>query len=238
MNSASWPIHAIPTCCARSWPGSQSSTAGPATSTASSEPWFAGLLDALLATRGDHVSGLLSVLYAGDEPVAAQFGLRTGNLLVGWFTAYDPRFRKYSPGLIHLKQMAEELAAAGIHAIDMGGGAKNYYKETLKTHDIFVAQGIVTGRSVLGAAHRVRNASTRWAARTVHQRPSLYHAADQILRRSGVSRRIYGRMLQVSTFRDRRFRPLRQPVHTSAGSVGRDTTNCSQVAFWTELKSR
>ena len=118
-------------------------------------PWFAALLDALLATRGDHVSGLLSVLYAGDEPVAAQFGLRTGNLLVGWFTAYDPRFRKYCPGLIHLKQLAAKLAAAGIQAIDMGGGAKNYYKETMKTHDIFVAQGIVTDRSVLGAAHRV-----------------------------------------------------------------------------------
>ena len=167
------------------------------------EPWFAALLDALLATHGDHVSGLLSVLYAGDDPVAAQFGLRTGNLLVGWFTAYNPRFRKYSPGLIHLKQLAEELPATGIQAIDMGGGAKNYYKETLKTHDIFVAQGIVTGRSVLGTAHRVRNASIRWAARTVHQRPDLYRTADQVLRRSGLSRRIYGRILSTATSRTR-----------------------------------
>ncbi len=159
------------------------------------EPWFAALLEALHATRGGHVSGLLSVLYAGDEPVAAQFGLRTGNLLVGWFTAHNPRFRKYSPGLIHLKQLAKELSATGIQAIDMGGGAKNYYKETLKTHDIFVAQGIVTGRSVLGTAHRAHNASIRWAARTVHQRPNLYRAADQVLRRSGLSRRIYGRFL-------------------------------------------
>ena len=159
------------------------------------EPWFAALLEALHATRGGHVSGLLSVLYAGDEPVAAQFGLRTGNLLVGWFTAHNPRFRKYSPGLIHLKQLAKELSATGIQAIDMGGGAKNYYKETLKTHDIFVAQGIVTGRSVLGTAHRAHNASIRWAARTVHQRPNLYRAADQVLRRSGLSRRIYGRIL-------------------------------------------
>ena len=157
-------------------------------------PWFAALLDILLATRSEHVSGLLSVLYAGDEPVAAQFGLRTGNLLVGWFTAYNHRYRKYSPGLIHLKQLAGKLAAAGIQAIDMGGGATNYYKETLKTHDIFVAQGIVTGGSVLGAAHRVHNASIRWAARTVHQRPNLHRAADQVLRRSGVSHRLYGRM--------------------------------------------
>ncbi len=158
------------------------------------QPWLGGLLDALLATRGEDVSGLLSVLYAGDQPVAAQFGLRTSNLLVGWFPAYDTRFGKYSPGLIQCMQMAEELAAAGMHAIDMGGGAKNSYKETLKSHDIFVAEGIVTGRSVLGAAHRVRSATTQSARRTVRERPSLHHAADQILRRSGVASRIYGRI--------------------------------------------
>jgi CelD/BcsL family acetyltransferase involved in cellulose biosynthesis len=158
------------------------------------QPWLVELLDALLATRSAHLSGLLSVLYAGDQPVAAQFGLRTGSLLVGWFTAYDTRFRKYSPGLIHLKQLAGELAAAGIRAIDMGGGAKNYYKETLKSGDTVVAQGIVTGRSVLGAAHRVRCALTWLGRRTVRERPSLHHAGDQILRRSGVARRIYGRI--------------------------------------------
>ena len=157
-------------------------------------PWLVGLLDALLATRGEHLSGLLSVLYAGDEPVAAQFGVRAGSVLVGWFTAFDTRFRKYSPGLIQLKQMAEELAAAGILTIEMGGGARNYYKETLKSYDSFVAQGIVTDRSVLGTAHGVRNASTRWASRTVHQRPRLHHAADQLLRRSGIAQRIYGRI--------------------------------------------
>jgi CelD/BcsL family acetyltransferase involved in cellulose biosynthesis len=156
-------------------------------------PWVVGLFDALLATSGDHASGLLSVLYAGDQPVAGQFGLRTGKLLVGWFTSYDTHFGKYSPGLIQLKQMAEELAAAGIHAIHMGKGGQSY-KETLKSRDIFVAEGIVTARSVLGAAHHVRTASTWWAARTVRQHPSLHGAADQILRRSGVTRLTYGRI--------------------------------------------
>jgi len=158
------------------------------------QPWLVELLVALLATRSAHVSGLLSVLYAGDQPVAAQFGLRTASLHVGWFTAYDIRFRKYSPGLIHLKQLAEELAGGGIRAIDMGGGAKNYYKETMKSGESLVAQGIVTGRSVLGAAHRVRSALTWLARRTVRERPILHHAGDQVLRRSGVARRIYGRI--------------------------------------------
>lgn len=158
-------------------------------------PWLVGLLDTLLATHEDHVSGVLSVLYAGDEPVAAQFGLRAEDLFVGWFTGYDPRFRRYSPGLIQLTKTAEQLAATGIQVIDMGSGAKNYYKETLKSRDTSVARGIVTGRSVLGAAHRVRNASRLWAAATIHRRPGLHHAADQMLRSTGISRRTYGRLL-------------------------------------------
>ena len=117
-------------------------------STCFERPWLVGLLDALLAVRDDHLTGLVSGLYVGDEPVAAQFGLRTGDLLVGWFTAYDARFRKYSPGLIQLKKMIQELAASGIRAIDMGGGAKNSYKETLKSHETVVARGIVTDWSV------------------------------------------------------------------------------------------
>jgi CelD/BcsL family acetyltransferase involved in cellulose biosynthesis len=157
-------------------------------------PWLVGLLDALLAIRSDQLSGLLSVLYAEDQPVAAQFGLRTGNLLVGWFTAYDIRFRKYSPGLINLKQMAEELAATGIHAIHMGRGATSY-TQTLKSNDIFVAEGVVTSRSVLGVAHRAHGAFSRWAVRTIRrQHPSLRRTADQTLRRTGVARRIYGRI--------------------------------------------
>ena len=158
------------------------------------QPWLVELLETLLATRTPDVSGLLSVLYAGDQPVAAQFGMHAGGLLVGWFTGYEASLGRYSPGLIHLMQMTGELAQRGIRVIDMGGGAKNYYKETLKSDDTFVAQGIVTGRSVFGAAHRFRSALTWSARRTVRRQPGLHHAADQILRRSGVAARIYGRI--------------------------------------------
>ena len=156
-------------------------------------PWVGDLMQALLAARGDHVRGLLSVLYAGDQPVAAQFGLRAGNLLVGWFTGYDIRFAKYSPGIIHLMQLAEQLAKVNIHAIYMGKGAKRY-TEAIKSHDVFVAEGVVTSRSILGAVHGVRGASAQWALRTVRRRPGLHRVADRLLRRSGVSRYTYGRL--------------------------------------------
>jgi CelD/BcsL family acetyltransferase involved in cellulose biosynthesis len=157
------------------------------------QPWVVTLLEALLATCSSHASGLLSILYAGDQPVAGQFGLRTGNLLVGWYTAYDLRFAKYSPGLIHLKQMAGQLAASGIDVISMGKGAVRYTKN-LKSHDMFVAEGIVTNRSVLGAAHGVQSSSTRWAVHTVRHHPRLHRVTDQMLRQTGASRWIYHRI--------------------------------------------
>lgn len=158
--------------------------------------WVVGLLEALMATRTCHASGLLSVLYAGDEPVAIQFGLRSGNLLVGWYTAYDPRFARYSPGVIHIRQMTEQLAAAGIRAISMGKGARKFTK-LLKNRDVMVAEGIVTDRSVRGTLHGLRGASVRWATQAIRRHPGVHRAADRVLRRSGASRWMYGRILAV-----------------------------------------
>ncbi len=142
-------------------------------------PWVVGLLEALHATRTAHFSGVLSAIYAGDQPVAAQFGLLSGNVYAGWFTAYDPRFAKYSPGLVKLLRVAEELAALGVHTIDLGEGAAAY-KERLKTHDIFVGSGIVTGRSMLAAAHRVSRNSVQWAGHAVFHHPRLYRATRYV----------------------------------------------------------
>jgi CelD/BcsL family acetyltransferase involved in cellulose biosynthesis len=158
------------------------------------QPWLVELLEALLATRTTQLSGMLSGLYAGDRLVAAQFGLRTEDLLVGWFTGYETSLGKYSPGLVHIKALAEEMAAAGIRTIDMGGGAKNYYKETMKSYDGFVAQGIVAGRSVLGAAHRARSTLSRTARGSVRLHPGLHSATRQVLRRSGLAHRVWGRI--------------------------------------------
>jgi CelD/BcsL family acetyltransferase involved in cellulose biosynthesis len=153
-------------------------------------PWVVELLHDLLDTRSDHMTGMLSVLYAGDQPAAAQFGLRAGNIFHGWFTAYDPRFSSYSPGLILVKKMAEGFAAAGIDMIYMGRGSSSY-KDAMKSRDVFVAEGVVTSRSVLGVAHRTRSSSTRWANVFVNAHPGLLKRARRIRR---LVRPAYGRM--------------------------------------------
>ncbi len=149
-----------------------------------SQPWIVELLDGLLGTRSARFSGLLCVLYAGDVPVAAHFGLRSGRTLAHWFPAYNARFGRYSPGLIQHLRMAEEMAAAGVHVIDLGKGAKRY-KETLKSGDIYVAEGIVTRRSPLAAANWARSAPAAWAVRQIRRHPPLFHAADAALRHYG-----------------------------------------------------
>lgn len=138
-------------------------------------PWVISLVEALLATRGRHVSGLQCALYADGQLVASQFGLRSGGLFAGWFTAYNPRFAKYSPGLIQAIRLVEALADAGVQTIEMGNGTAPY-KEMLKSRDSFVGEGIVTRASMLAAVLRTERTTTRWAARLLNNHPPLYRA--------------------------------------------------------------
>ena len=154
------------------------------------QPWVVELLHDLLETRSNHMTSMLSVLYAGDQPAAAQFGLRAGSIFHGWFTAYDPGYSSYSPGLILIKKMAEGFAAAGIDRIYMGRGSSSY-KDAMKSRDVFVAEGVATSRSVLGVAHRTRTSSSRWANGYVNRHPGLLRGARRIRR---LVRPAYGRM--------------------------------------------
>lgn len=144
-------------------------------------PWLVDLVGDLFGTHTDHFASLLSVLYAGDTPVAAHFGLRSGHVLAHCYPAYDPRFSRQSPGLIHHLQLIEHTSALGIHLIDMGRGPERY-KQTLKSGDLFVAEGMVARGRWHAGAHRARADVIRWAGPRIRQHPHLFRAVDQILR--------------------------------------------------------
>lgn len=147
-------------------------------------PWIVDLMDYLFGIHSDTFSGLLSVLYAAGVPVAAHFGLRAGPVLADWFPAYDTRFGKQSPGLIQFLRMAEETADLGVRLIDMGKGDQRH-KETLKSHDLVVAEGVVTRGQLAASAHRASSALTSQARQKIKQYPLLFRAADRLLRRFG-----------------------------------------------------
>ncbi|MET8830308.1 GNAT family N-acetyltransferase [Streptomyces sp. NPDC004610] len=148
------------------------------------QEWIIRLVQQLFHTRSAPFGGLLSVLYAGDRPVAAHFGPRTGQVLACWFPAYDPAFARYSPGLVLHLRMAEGAAAEGIAQLDLGRGQKQY-KDSLKTRDIQVSEGWVTRRHPVAVGHRARRAPVRALRNAVVTRPELFEPADRLLKRLG-----------------------------------------------------
>ena len=147
-------------------------------------PWIVDVVDHLFSTHSDQFGGLLSVLYAGGAPAAAHFGLRSGHVLAQWLPAYDTRFSRQSPGLIQHLRMAEETAALGIHLINLGRGRERY-KQTLKTHDLFVSEGMAASAPLLATAHRARISAVRWLGPRIRKHPHLFRAADRLLRHYG-----------------------------------------------------
>src|SRR5207344_2247193 len=99
-------------------------------------------VEELFDTRTASFAGTLAVVYAGDEPVAAHFGIRSGTVLSWWLPSYDVRMSRYSPGITLLLRMAEAAAADGLRQIDLGKGHKDY-KERLKSWDLPIAEGWV-----------------------------------------------------------------------------------------------
>ncbi|MEJ2862347.1 GNAT family N-acetyltransferase [Actinomycetospora flava] len=155
-------------------------------------PWIRELLESLLTTRTDTFTGTLSVLRAGDTPIAGHFGLRNGAALAGWFPAFDAGFRRYSPGLLHHLMLAEHAAADGVVEIDMGRGAKGY-KDCFRSRDLVVAEGRIVRRSPAAAVHWARREPVRRLRNRVLADPRLYRAADRVLKQAAsVHTRVVG----------------------------------------------
>jgi CelD/BcsL family acetyltransferase involved in cellulose biosynthesis len=151
-------------------------------------PWIVRLVEELCDTHRPDFAGVLSVLYAGDRPVAAHFGLRSATVLSWWFPAYDVEFSRYSPGLILLLRLAESAADAGIGQLDLGKGHEDY-KESFKSGDIAIAEGWVDRPSPAAAVRWLQRTPQRAARDFVVRHPSLRQGArrtrDQLGRLRG-----------------------------------------------------
>lgn len=108
--------------------------------------WTTELLQTIWQKSSHDYEGLLSVMYVGDRPAAIHFGLRASNVLHQWFPAYDPELKNYSPGVIHLLDMARHAADHGVERIDLGRIC--HYKSRVATHTVNVAEGSIDLRFV------------------------------------------------------------------------------------------
>ncbi|MFE9453730.1 GNAT family N-acetyltransferase [Streptomyces sp. NPDC006739] len=152
-----------------------------------SRPWIVGLVDHLFRVREDHFTGVLSVLYAGDRPVAAHFGPRSSTVLAAWFTAYDPELHYYSPGLMMHLRTAEAASRHGVTLVDLGRGDKEY-KDWLKTRELRVGEGFAARPHPVATAHRLWRGPVRALRNTVNAHPRLREPADRFLKTVGTLR--------------------------------------------------
>ncbi|MEL3945557.1 GNAT family N-acetyltransferase [Streptomyces sp. LNU-CPARS28] len=151
------------------------------------KPWIVDLVNHLFQVRHEHFTGVLSVVYAGDRPVAAHFGPRSRTVFAAWFTAYDPELRYYSPGLIMHLRMAEAAGRQGVRLMDFGRGDKEY-KDWLKTRELRVCEGFVTRPHPVAVAHRLWRRPVRGLRNTVLAHPRLRTQADRLLKTVGAIR--------------------------------------------------
>ncbi|MFJ1567083.1 GNAT family N-acetyltransferase [Streptomyces erythrochromogenes] len=148
------------------------------------QDWINNLVRILADTDAPGCSGLLSVLYAGERPVAAHFGLRSRTVLSYWFPAYDRDVAPFSPGLVLHLRIIEAAAAAGIDLLDLGRGDAPY-KDYLKTRELTVHEGALLRRSPGAAVHWLSREPARAVRRFVSERPKLKTAALHVLEGAG-----------------------------------------------------
>jgi CelD/BcsL family acetyltransferase involved in cellulose biosynthesis len=133
-------------------------------------PWVRRVLERIHETQTARFGGMLSVLYAGDEIVAAHMGLRSHSVWHGWFTSYAPRFARYSPGLMLFLKMAEAAPKLGLQHIELGGGEYSY-KGILANSSIDIAAGTVDRLPLLTTARRWQQSGEDWIRRSRLLRP-------------------------------------------------------------------
>ena len=88
--------------------------------------WKLPCIDRVARYRVGRCLPVVSVLYADDDWAALHLGIRAANVLHCWFLVYNPRFARFSPGLLLLAKMIREAASHGIDEVDLGEGVSWY----------------------------------------------------------------------------------------------------------------
>ncbi len=132
--------------------------------------WPRLMLEQAAANSTDaRLTALISTLRAGDRLAAVNVNLRDGPCMQGWFMAFDPELRAYSPGLTTLFQVAQAAAASGVRHWRLGTGESDY-KERLASRVISVGRGVVTVGPVTGAVMAMVRGVETIAAATPFER--------------------------------------------------------------------
>jgi CelD/BcsL family acetyltransferase involved in cellulose biosynthesis len=141
----------------------------------------------LSETSTPNLAGRLSTFRAGGTFVAACFDLQAPTVHAGWFTAYNPRFARYSPGMLLLLQVFQACATEGIPRVDLGAGDASY-KAKLATDTIDLHSGHIARRSFPALLRRAQQLPKQHVLSVVRAHPQLEARIRATLRTVGQMR--------------------------------------------------
>lgn len=107
--------------------------------------WVRKLIETILECQSPDFSGVLSVVYAGDQVAAIDFGMRSRAVLHSWFPTYNVELSRYSPGLLCWIETMKVAESLGIRRLDFGKGTEGF-KHRLKSGASRVAEGAADSR--------------------------------------------------------------------------------------------
>ncbi len=90
--------------------------------------WVKQMLEQLRGGACPGLNTVLSTLRVDGKLIAAEFNLRSGTLLHGWLVAFDPKFGKYSPGMLLTHKILQAIPKHGLAYYDAGSGHGHYKK--------------------------------------------------------------------------------------------------------------
>lgn len=105
-------------------------------------PWVQGILRKVAEVNAHGFAGQMMTYRVAGEIISVHLGMRTESTVHWWFPAYDPRFGKYSPGLLMLAAGAEYFAEKGVRRLDLGRGDEAF-KRSLTLESQPVAEGVI-----------------------------------------------------------------------------------------------
>jgi CelD/BcsL family acetyltransferase involved in cellulose biosynthesis len=126
------------------------------------EAWVRKAVDLMFERRELPFGGLVSGIWAGENLIAAQMGLRSANVHHLQWCAYDRDFHPYAPGRLLNESFIQWSAENGISRIEFGKGNEDY-KLRAATGQHLLATGSVTCSPLQRAIRGSWWAMRRWA---------------------------------------------------------------------------
>jgi len=115
--------------------------------------WVVRLIDRLLASSHELLTGMLFTLRVGDRMAGALMCVRSGSLLQGVILGYDRELSNAAPGFVLLMRVAQMADSLGITRIDLGSGGESYKDKLASGYDL-VTEGAVSGQPLLAPFYR------------------------------------------------------------------------------------